>query len=453
MKENSLNNELILSGSLNRSLFKLAVPAIVSLLSIMLFEFIDLFWMGRLGAEAVAALGAASFVVWTVKALANSVAAGINALVARVAGSRDAVRVQRWASQGMILMTLFSLAVAIPLLLINHHIFVLVGLAPEVARLAENYTLIIALGTIFIYNVFALDTIFRSLGNTFIPMVVTIFALALNALLDPLFIFGWFGFPEMGMPGGAVASVIAHAVGMILLWLLLPKIRLRLVAYFQNFWKNSLELFRIGTPIGILGAVFSIIYLILSKNIAYFGTIPMAAVTAGHRIESIPYFISLGFSIAVSTFVGQNLGNRNADRAEKGTHLALFYAVIFMLAVSLLFIFKGRFLLSIFVPDPEVIEMGYQYLFAISVFEIFLAPEIILEGAFTGAGDTKPPFFISIPLTFIRIPLAYYFSITLGFGVTAIWWVIAVSTLLKGTTMLFWFQRGRWKQREIRTAN
>jgi putative MATE family efflux protein len=453
MNENTLNNELILSGSLNRGLFKLAIPAIVSLVSIMLFEIIDLFWMGRLGADAVAALGAASFVVWTVKSLANCVAAGINALVARVAGSRNIDSVQLWSSQGMLLTSLFSVVITIPLLLINHRIFALIGLAPDVARMAEEYTLITSLGIIFIYNGFTLDTIFRSLGNTFIPMIVILFALALNAVLDPLFIFGWLGFPKMGMPGGALATIISHTAGMVLLFLFLPKIRLRLVANLQNFWRNSFEIFRIGIPIGVLGAVFSIIYLILSKNIAYFGTVPMAAITAGHRIESLPFFIAFGFSTAVSTFVGQNLGNRNAARAEKAVHLALLYAMLFMATMSLLFIFQGRFLLSIFVPDPAVIETGYRYLFAISMFEIFLAPEVILEGAFTGAGDTKPPFFISIPLTFIRIPLAYYFSISLGFGVTAIWWVIGVSTLLKGITMIFWFQLGRWKTREIGVVN
>jgi len=453
MNENSLNNELILSGSLNRGLFKLAIPAIISVVSIMLFEFIDLLWIGRLGPEAVAALGAASFVVWTVKALENCVSAGINALVARVAGSRDMTQVEMWSSQGMILTSLFSVAITIPLLLINHRIFTLIGLAPEVAQMAEEYTLIMGLGIIFIYNGFTLDTIFRSLGNTFIPMVVMVIALALNALLDPLFIFGWLGFLKMGMPGGAVASVIAHAVGMVLLFLLLPKIKVRLAGRLQNFWRNSVEIFRIGIPIGVLGAVFSIIYIILSKNIAHFGTVPMAAVTAGHRIESLPFFIAFGFSTAVSTFVGQNLGNRNAARAEKAVHLALLYAMIFMGLMSLLFIFQGRFLLSIFVPDSTVVEAGYQYLFAISMFEIFLAPEVILEGAFTGAGDTKPPFFISIPLTFIRIPLAYLFSITLGLGVTAIWWVIAATTFFKGTTMFYWFQRGRWKTREVGLVN
>ncbi|MBN1350715.1 hypothetical protein JXJ21_14960 [candidate division KSB1 bacterium] len=199
----------------------------------------------------------------------------------------------------------------------------------------------------------------------------------------------------------------------------------------------------------MLGAIFSIIYIVLSKNIAYFGTVPMAAISACHRIEGIPYFISFGFSVAVATFVGQNLGNRNPDRAEKAVYVSLAYAVLFLAFVSIVFIAFGKQILSIFVSEQAVIEAGYAYLFAISVFEIFLAAEVIMEGAFTGAGDTHPPFFISIPLTFVRIPLAYFFSISLGYGQEAIWWVISISTLFKGSIMLLWFRRGKWKTKKV----
>jgi putative MATE family efflux protein len=439
----------ILHGSLNRGIFKLAIPAMVSVVSIMLFEFIDLFWIGRLGAEAVAALGAASFVIWTVKALANCVASGINAILSRTAGARDMPLANLWAAQGLLLTALFSLLMTIPLYFINEGLFALLGLEPAVARMAHDYTFVLIIGIIFIYESVSLDTVFRSMGNTFIPMVIIVISLTLNAVLDPFFIFGWQGFPKMGMAGGAVASLISHIVSLILLSLKLPAISIKLKWQLRAFYRHSLEILRIGAPIGILGAIFSIIYIVLSKNIAYFGTASMAAISTCHRIEGIPYFISFGFSVAVATFVGQNLGNKNPARAEKAVYVSLGYAVLFLAFVSGLFILTGRQILSVFVQDQQVIEAGYAYLFAISVFEIFLGAEVILEGAFTGAGDTKPPFFISIPLTFMRIPLAYLFSIPLGYGVNAIWWVISTSTLFKGTIMLAWFRRGKWKLKKV----
>ncbi len=439
----------ITEGSISAGLFQLALPAMVSMVSIMLYEFVDLFWIGKLGAEAVAALGASAFVLWTIKALSSCVSAGLNALIARNAGAKNFERVQMWASQGMVLTILFSIFVAALTFIANIFLFDLLGLEPEVARNAKQYTLVLTLALIFIYSSISLDTIFRAMGNTLIPMIIIVSGLALNAILDPFFMFGWFGFPKLGMPGAAVASAIAHIFTFLLLLINLPSIKIKLKFDLTSFFKNTIEILRIGMPIGALGAFFSIIYIILSKNIAYFGTVPMAAISIAHRIEGIPFFIAFGFSTAVSTVVGQNLGAGKPDRAEKGVQLSLVYASSFLLLISICFIFYGKAMLSFFISDQAVINEGYRYLFAIAIFEIFLAPEVILEGAFTGAGDTKPPFLISIPLTLLRIPLAYYFSITLNYGVAAIWWAISFTMFLKGVAFFWWFQRGRWKEKRI----
>ena len=436
-------------GSINKSIFSLAFPAMISMVSIMLFEFIDLLWTGKLGAKAVAALGAASFVMWGVKAFASCVSAGLNALVARNTGAKNFTRVQMWASQGMMLTFFFSLCVTAITYFSNLYIFDLLGLSPEVAQMAQHYILILSFGLFVIYGVLSLDNIFRAAGNTFVPMVSIVISLSLNAILDPFFIFGWFGFPKLGMPGGAVASVIAHIIGLLYLLYNLPAINIKLKYCPNSFIKNSLEILRIGTPIGLLGAIFSIIYIILSKNIVHFGTTPMAAISICHRIEGIPFFIAFGFSTAVSALVGQNLGADNPERAEKTANLSLYYVAGFLLCTSICFILFGKFILGLFINDSAVINEGYNYLFAISIFEVFLSAEIVLEGAFTGAGDTKPPFIISIPLTFLRIPFAYFFSITLNYGVEAIWWVISVSTFLKGIIFYIWFQRGKWKLKKI----
>lgn len=439
----------ITEGSINRSIFKLALPAMVAMVCIMLFEFIDLFWIGKLGAKAVAALGAASFVVWAIRSLANCVASGLNALVARNSGAKNYQKVQMWASQGLILTFLFSAIIAVLTYLTALFLFNLLSLEPEVALMAKQYTFILTVGLVFVYTLISTENIFRASGNTFIPMLVIVSSLTLNALLDPLFIFGWLGFPKMGMPGGALASVIAQLLGTIGLIYKLPSINIRFKFDLTSFIKNSREILRIGTPIGILGAIFSIIYIILSKNIAYFGTIPLAAISICHRIEGVPFFIAFGFSTAVAAIVGQNLGAEKPERAEKATNLSLTYAASFLFLISICFILFGKSILSVFIDDIAVINEGYRYLFAVSIFEVFLSSEIILEGAFTGAGDTKPPFLISIPLTFIRIPLAYLFSITFNYGVVAIWWVISISTFLKGIVFFLWFQRGKWKLKVI----
>lgn len=315
--------------------------------------------------------------------------------------------------------------------------------------MASRYTLILTLGLFFIYATISLENIFRASGNTFTPMVIIVITLSLNAILDPLFIFGWFGFPELGMPGGALASVISHIIGIVLFYLKIPQLNIRFKIITQSFRQNSYEILRIGTPIGLLGAVFSAIYIVLSKNIAWFGTVPMAAISICHRIEGIPFFVAFGFSTAVSTLVGQNLGANKSERAVKSANLSLSYSAVFLFLTSIMFILFGKQMLGFFIENKAVIDEGYRYLFAISVFEVFLAAEITLEGVFTGAGDTKPPFLISIPLTLLRIPLAWLFSIKFGYGVVAIWWVISFSTFLKGVMFFIWYKRGKWQYKTV----
>lgn len=443
------NTEKILDGPIHQGLFKLALPAMISNVSIMLFELIDLFWVGRLGAEAVAALGAASFFIWAIKALAQCTAVGINSLVSRAAGAKNAKAVTFWASQGVLTTLFFSLFILGLSLLITSPLFSHLGLAASVARQTKWYTLIMIMGLPFIYESFSLDTIFRSVGNATIPMLVTVFALFLNAMLDPFFMFGWVGFPKMGMPGGAVASIIAHATSMVLFLVLLPKIHLHLKLSFKSFWSYSRQIIKIGLPIGLLESFFSAIYIGLSRIISHFGTYPLAAIAAGHRLEGLPYFIVLGFSLAVATFVGQNMGNASPARAEKAVNLALKYGIGFLGIISIIYILWGRTILGFFVSDQIVINEAYNYLFAVSIFEFALALEVITQGAFIGAGNTKPPFFISIVGTALRIPCAYFLAIHLGLGVKWVWWVISISTLIKGLIMLFWFKRGHWKTRSV----
>lgn len=439
----------ITEGSINKSVFILALPAMVSMVSIMLFEFIDLLWIGRLGPKAVAALGAASFVAWALKSLASCVAAGLNALIARNYGARNFARVNMWASQGLMLTFLFSAIISVGTYLVILELFQTIGLEADVAKMAFDYTFILTIGLVFIFALISTENIFRAAGNTFTPMVIMVITLAFNAILDPFLIYGWWIFPEMGMSGAALASLISHIIGFIILLKQLYRVNIRFQIDFRSFIANSYQILRIGTPIGLLGAVFSIIYIVLSKNIAYFGTIPMAAISICHRIEGIPFFIAFGFSTAVAALVGQNLGAGKPDRAEKASNLALAYSSVFLLLSSIIFILFGKSILSLFIDSQPVIDEGYRYLFAISIFEVFLASEITLEGVFTGAGDTKPPFLISIPLTLLRIPAAYFFSITMNYGVAAIWWVISFTTFLKGLTFFIWYRRGKWKYQKV----
>ena len=442
--------ERVVKESLFKSVAYLAWPAVASTMFSIVFEVVDMFWVGRLGAVPVAALSAASFCVWTLRALALTVATGALAVVSRRVGEGRPEEVTRAAKGAIYTTVIFAALVAVPTLPILFRIFDWIQVAPEVGDLAQHYTLIFLSGIFFVFLMVTGEHVIRGMGDTRRPMVITGIALLLNAVLDPLFIFVF----KLGLAGAAYATVLSQFVGCVLMVRLMVR-RLpqpwheAVVAGAGFLTKHFNRLVRIGLPVSLSGAAFSSIYLGLTWVISHFGTAPLAALGIGHRLEAFPYFISLGFSMTAATLVGQNLGAGQPERARQSVTLTI------EIATGVLAVFAGAFLLfgpqlyGIFISDPEVIRQGVAYIRIVAVFEIFLAAEVILEGAFAGAGDTKPPFIVIFPLTLLRIPLAYLFAIHWDMGITAVWWVVSGTTFLKGTLLFLWFRRGNWMHKTV----
>jgi Na+-driven multidrug efflux pump len=210
------------------------------------------------------------------------------------------------------------------------------------------------------------------------------------------------------------------------------------------------EISRIGVPLALSGAMFSVIYIFITKIVAQFGTIQIAAMGVGQRLEGLVSFACMAVAMALATLVGQNVGAGNIDRAKAAVSLATKYLVIFTLGISAIFIFAGNILASILTPDQAVIGATARYLIIIGLFEAGMALKMGLQGAFTGSGDTLPPFLISGPLTLVRIPVAWFLALRMGFGVNAVWWTISVSKLLKGILIWAMCRRGKWLLKRVK---
>jgi putative MATE family efflux protein len=444
------DRDRIVNQPILQSLISLAMPAVGSTLFFVIYEIIDMFWIGKLGARPVAALSAASFFVWMLRGLALTVATGAIAMVSRRAGEKNRQRLEETVIHALVstgLFSIFIIALFIPIVL---PLFRWIGLESGVAALSREYALIFLSGLLFVYLMLTAEHIIRGVGNTKIPMIIMGFSLMLNAALDPVFIFVL----DMGLKGAAVATVLAQVVGCILMvgaiWHFLPHCSLRCLSLRTIFFKDYfIPIVRIGAPISLSTAAFSMIYLVLSGIISMFGNAPLAAVGIGHRIEAFPYFVALGFSMATATMVGQNLGAGQPVKARASAILSLKIASGILLMTSLIFLIFPEALYRFFIADSAVIRHGTAYLRIVAFFEVFMAFEVVLEGAFTGAGDTRPPFIIIFTITFMRIPLSYIFGISLGFGVLAIWVVISVTTFLKGILMFLWFQKGHWMRKKV----
>ncbi len=437
---------------LSRAIVKLAGPAIGSMLFIMIFNLVDAWWVSKLGAEPLAGISAASFIMWALQAIAMLISAGVNAMVARFVGSRDPNSASHVIGQAVLLAIFVALLNSAAGLFMARPTFRLMGLSDSVLLSAMDYMQVILYGLVFLYLAYTLDAAFRGTGDTRTPLKIIGVGLSINMILDPFLIFGIGPFPRLEAAGAGLATILAHLF--IVVWAVIIIQRRTIHITFRPkkqivdlpmMWRIS----KIGAPVAISGFLFSTSYMILTRIITGFGPSALAALGLGHRIEGLSYNVAVGFSFAASTLVGQNLGAQKPDRAEKSAWLNILYISIFLVFVSLLFYFMSEQIIRFFIDDPAVIAEGKRYLKIIAIFEVFLGFEIVLEGAFSGAGNTIPPMLISVPLTWARIPLALLFANTLNLGSDGVWWAISSTTALKGILMALWFKRGRWKQKEI----
>ncbi len=438
---------------ISNAIVKLAWPAFTSMVFLMVFNLVDVWFVGKLGADALAGVSAASFILWTLQSVATLVETGGNAMVARFVGARDTALASRIVGQCLIMAAALAIGFGVIGFLTEDWIYTYMGLEGEVLRHAREYLFYIFSGMITIFMVFAMDAAFRGMGDTKTPLKLITAALTLNVVLDPLLILGVGPFPRMEAGGAALATVISHIVALVWGITLLQKrdVHIHIDWSLKSFINPNLiwRITRIGAPIGFSGVMFSISYMLLTRVITGFGPGPLAALGLGHRIEGLAYFAAVGVSVAASTLVGQNLGAGKPARAEKSAWLSILYVSIMLVFVSVAFYFGGKWIILFFISDPVVVAEGTSYLKIIAFFEIFLGLEIVFEGAFSGAGNSLPPMLVSVPITWARIPLAYLLAHTLGMGSEGVWWAIGSTTGLKGIIMALWFRRNRWKTKKV----
>ena len=434
---------------LRKAVIRLAWPAIASMLFIMVFQLVDAWWVGRLGAQPFAGVSAAAFLVWAIESVATLVSTGVNAMVARFVGEGYPEKASRVVGQGVVMAVFMGLIFTMAGLATQRAVFLAMGLQPEVLPAAVAYFTIILAGLGLIFLAYTIDAAFRGMGDTRTPLKIIAVALTMNMVLDPFFIFGIGPFPRMGAAGAALATVLAH--GFSVLWgvVLLQRRQVRMAFAEQSKEKMDPGLMwriaKIGAPIAFSGVMFSVSYMFLTRIITRFGPEALAAIGLGHRIEGLSYFVAVGFSVAAGTLVGQNLGAAKPKRAERAAWMSILYISTILIFVSLLFYFAGERIVRFFIDDPGVVAEGAAYLKIIALFEVFLGFEIVFEGAFSGAGNSLPPMIVSVPLTWARIPLAIFLAHSMGLGSAGIWWAISTTTGLKGVLLALWFLRGKWK--------
>src|SRR5580700_2797441 len=349
------------AGSLNRAILLLAVPMVLEMVLESLFGVVDIFWVGRLGANAVATIGLTESMLSLIFAVAMGLSLSTTAMVARRIGEKDPEGAAVAGVQAIALGFIVSLAIGIPCGIWAPNLLRLMGASPEIVATGSGYTRICLGGSFAVLLLFLNNAIFRGAGDAAIAMLLLWVSNIINLVLDPCLIFGWGPFPRLGVTGAALATLTGRSIGVLYQFYRLMKgtERLRILkSQVRIQWNVLWRLVRVSLT-GILQfAIAHTSWIGLVRIVSIFGAAALAGYTIAIRIVIFIILPSWGLSNAAATLVGQNLGAKQPDRAEKAVWRTGFYNVIFLGAVGLVFIFFSEPVVRLFTHDPAVVPLA-----------------------------------------------------------------------------------------------
>jgi putative MATE family efflux protein len=439
-------------GSLNRAVFLLAVPMILEMVMESVFGVLDVYFVGRLGADAVAAVGLTESLLTVAFAVAIGLSMSVTALVARRIGEKEPEEAARAAVQAIALGVAASLPFTLAALW-TRPLMALMGAPASVIETGWGYTAWMLAGNASIMLLFLINAVFRGAGDATVAMRSLWLANAVNVVLDPCLIFGLGPFPELGVTGAAIGTTVGRFVGVAyqLRRLGSPHGRLRIErrhVRLDRALMQHLAMVSVGGVGQFLIATAS--WLGLVRILTPFGAAALAGYTIAIRIVIVALLPSWGMSNAVATLVGQNLGAGKPDRAERSVWIVGLYNMAFLVVVMLAFVWGAEPLIAVFSADPEVQRLGALCLRVVSYGYAFYAWGMVLVQAFNGAGDTRTPTWINLGCYWcFQIPVALGLARALGFGPTGVFLAITLAESLLAVVGLVVFRRGAWKRREV----
>ncbi len=439
-------------GSLNRAVGLLAVPMVVEMLGESLFAVTDAFWVARLGADALAAVGLTESMLEIVYAVAVGIAMATTAMVARRIGEKNERGAARAAVQSIVIGVLFSLVLGAAGAYYAPELLGLMGASPSTVATGATYTRVLYAGMVTVLLLFLNNAIYRGAGDATTAMRALWIANGINVVVDPCLIFGLGPFPEMGLVGAAIGTNVGRGVGVLYqLWGFHKGTRLRIerkdLAIDGSVIKSLLRL-SAGGVAQLLVATGS--YVVLIRILAGFGSAVLAGYVVAIRVVIFIILPAWGLSNAAATLVGQNLGAGKPDRAERSVWLTGAWNMGFMALVTLLLVAFARPIVELFTTDPTASPVGVEALTIISYGYIFYAWGMVMMQSFNGAGDTGTPTRINIVCFWLfEIPLAYALAIPLGMGPTGVFWAIGLSYSLSAVIGILVFRRGKWKLTKV----
>lgn len=439
--------------SISRAVFLLAIPMVLEMLMESLFALVDVFWVTRLGPNAIATVGLTESMLTLVFSIALGVSLPTTAMVARRTGEKDSEGAAIASAQAIFLGIGIALLTGVPAMLFAHQLLSLMGADQILIAGGHQYTEIVFGGTTAVMLLFLNNAIFRGAGDASIAMRVLWFSNLINLLLDPCFIFGLGPFPKLGVTGAAVATLIGRSCGVAFqFWMLTNgKSRIRLRARHLKLVPSVFgSLIRLSGTGVLQFLIAHTSWLVLVRIISTFGSLAVAGYTIGIRIFMFIVLPSWGMSGAAATMVGQNLGAKKPERAERAVYVTAGYNAIYLVSLAAVLIFAPHLVVSFFSTDPVVSSYAADCLRIIGYGNLTYAFGMVMVQAFNGAGDTVTPTIINIVSFWLcEIPLGWFLANRTPLGVDGVFTAIPIANTVMTVLSLIVFARGSWKRRRI----
>lgn len=441
------------AGSLNRAILLLAVPMVLEMVLESLFAVVDVFWVARLGADAIAAVGLTESLLALVFSVAMGLSLSTTAMVARRIGEKDPESAAVAAVQAVFIGLAVAVAIGVPCLIFAPELLRLMGASPQIVAIGSTYARIALGGSGVVLMLFLNNAIFRGAGDAAIAMRLLWVSNIINLALDPCLVFGLGPFPKLGVTGAALATITGRSIAMLYQFYRLLKgtARIRILrGQIAVQWHVLAKLVRVSVT-GILQfAIAHTSWIALVRIVSEFGATALAGYTIAIRIIQFVLMPSWGLSNAAATLVGQNLGARQPDRAETSVWRTGLYNMMFLGAVGVFFVLNADQVVALFTANAAVQAISASALRIISYGNIGYAYVMVMLQAFNGAGDTITPTKVHFfGFWLLEIPLAYCLALRTVLHANGVYWAIVIAECSIAAVGVVLFRRGKWKEQAI----
>ena len=427
-------------GPIGQHLTNLALPMVGGVFAVMAFSLVDTYFVAQLGTNELAAISFTFPVVTIMGNLTLGLGVGVSSAIARAIGEGNRAKVRRLTTDSLTLSLLVvTLIVAVGLVTIEPF-FTALGAEPEILDLLKQYMVIWYPGTLCLVIPMVGNSAIQAVGNTKVPSLIMVLAALLNIGLDPILIFGWFGFPRLGMEGAAIATVFARALALVAALAFLHfkerliSFRLPTLKAMLRSWQTILH---VGLPAAGTSAIVPTSLALITSLVAIYGPDAVAAFGIASRVEAMASIGVIALSASIGPFIGQNWGARKYDRVERSLHLSFLFCMLWGVLAAIVLGIASPWIASLFTTEPEVIAIATTYFSIVSLSYGALGIVLVSSAIFNALGKPIP----SVIITATRMLLLYVPMAYLGnklFGINGIFVAALISNVAGGVGAFFW---------------